>query len=66
MMSRFEPALRYIRPKLKDIGLAWINFHMLRRTHSSLMRNLDQVVIFRKQRGHIFRGPSGGCDDKEA
>ena len=32
---------RDIAPKLKTVGLGWVNFHVLRRTHSSLMRELE-------------------------
>jgi integrase len=44
---------RYISPKLKAIGLGWVNFHVLRRTHSSLMRerNVDPKLVA-DQQGH--------------
>ncbi len=32
---------RDIGPKLESIGLGWVNFHVFRRTHSTLMRELD-------------------------
>ena len=32
---------RDIGPNLEKVGLGWVNFHVFRRTHSSLMRELD-------------------------
>ena len=44
---------RYIRPKLADLGLEWINFQVLRRTHSSLMRGLKvDPKLVADQQGH--------------
>ncbi len=31
---------RWIAPRLKRVGLEWVNFQVMRRTHSSLMREL--------------------------
>ena len=31
---------RHMLPKLEPVGLAWANFQVLRRTHSTLMRSL--------------------------
>jgi integrase len=31
---------RWIGPRLKSIGLGWVNFQVMRRTHASLMREL--------------------------
>ena len=31
---------RWIAPRLKTIGLEWVNFQVMRRTHASLMREL--------------------------
>jgi integrase len=44
---------RHIGPKLKAIGLDWVNFQVLRRSHSSLMRarNVDPKVVA-DQLGH--------------
>jgi hypothetical protein len=46
---------RYIRPKLKakDIGLGWVDYRVMRRTHSSLMaaRGIDPKLIA-DQQGH--------------
>ncbi len=44
---------RYIRPKLLPFGLAWINFLVLRRTHSTLMRELNvDPKLVADQQGH--------------
>jgi len=32
--------LRIMRPALKNVGLEWANFQVMRRTHSSLMKEL--------------------------
>jgi integrase len=32
---------RMIKPKLKKVNLDWVNFQVVRRTHASLMRELD-------------------------
>jgi integrase len=46
---------RHILPKLKSIGLEWVNFQVLRRTNSSLMReeNIDPKVVA-DQLGHTL------------
>jgi integrase len=31
---------RWVAPKLKTVGLEWVDFHVMRRTHASLMREL--------------------------
>jgi integrase len=31
---------RYIRPKLREVGLDWVDFQVMRRTHSTLMQEL--------------------------
>ena len=38
---------RYIRPALREVGLGWVDFHVMRRTHATLMNNLgaDPKVI---------------------
>jgi integrase len=46
---------RYIGPKLKEIGLDWINFQVLRRSHASLMRDQDvDPKIVADQQGHTL------------
>jgi|SRR5437016_5412079 len=49
---------RYIRPKLKPVGLEWVDFRAMRRTHSSLMkeRGVDPKLVA-DQQGHTD-GPS--------
>jgi integrase len=44
---------RYIRPKLKSVGLDWVDYRVMRRTHSSLMnaQGIDPKVIA-DQQGH--------------
>src|SRR5439155_17466570 len=39
-LSRDNALYRYIRPRLKTVGLEWVDFQVMRRTHSSLMREL--------------------------
>ena len=34
---------RYIAPTLKNSGMTWVNFQVLRRSHASLMRGLDKL-----------------------
>src|SRR5262249_52123461 len=44
---------RYIRPKLKGVGLAWVDYRVMRRTHSSLMneKGTDPKLVA-DQQGH--------------
>jgi integrase len=45
--------MRWIKPRLKAIELDWVNFQVMRRTHSSLMRELDvDPKIVADQLGH--------------
>jgi site-specific recombinase XerD len=46
-LSKENAMYRYIRPRLKKEGLGWVNFQVMRRTHSSLMRELgvDPKVV---------------------
>ena len=39
-LSKDNAFRRYIRPRLKTVGLEWVDFQVMRRTHSSLMREL--------------------------
>ena len=44
---------RYIRPALKAVGLGWVDFHVMRRTHSSLMEELGvSPKVISDQQGH--------------
>ena len=52
-----ESVLRdYVRPKLRPVELGWINFAVLRRSHSTLhkQRNSDLKIIA-DQQGHGMR-----------
>ena len=52
-MSRDNCLRRDIRPKLKPLGLGWVNFQVMRRTHSSLMRELGaDPKLVADQLGH--------------
>ncbi len=44
-----------MQPKLEKVGLEWANFQVMRRTHSSLMRelNVDPKVVA-DQLGHTL------------
>ena len=44
---------RHMRTRLQKVGLEWVNFHVLRRTHASLSRKskIDDKVAA-DQRGH--------------
>ena len=66
-LSKDNALRRYIRPKLKDIGLDWVDFHVMRRTHASLMRDLgvDPKVVA-DQQGQYYslslrKSPDGLC-----
>jgi integrase len=39
-ISRDNVLRRYIQPRLKTVGLEWVDFQVMRRTHSSLMHEL--------------------------
>ena len=44
---------RHIQPKLKEIGLSWVNFQVMRRTHSTLMNNMGvEGKLVADQLGH--------------
>lgn len=46
---------RNIAPRLHKAGLGWVNFQVMRRTHSSLMRKLDvDPKIVADQLGHTL------------
>jgi hypothetical protein len=46
-LSRDNALYRYIRPRLEKVKLGWVDFQVMRRTHSSLMRELgvDPKVV---------------------
>ena len=39
-LSKDNALYRYMRPRLKTVGLEWVDFQVMRRTHASLMREL--------------------------
>jgi integrase len=39
-LSKDNALYRYIRPRLKIVGLEWVDFQTMRRTHSSLMHEI--------------------------
>src|SRR5205823_3822398 len=39
-LSKDNTLCRYMRPRLKTVGLEWVDFQVMRRTHASLMREL--------------------------
>jgi integrase len=52
-LSRDNVFRRYIRPRLKTVGLEWVDFQVMRRTHASLMREhgVDPKIVA-DQMGH--------------
>ena len=52
-LSRDNFLRRNIGPKLKDAGLGWVNFQVMRRTHSTLMNNMGiEGKLVADQLGH--------------
>lgn len=46
---------RAIGPKLKAVGLGWVDFHVMRRTHSTLMNEIhDDPKLVADQLGHTL------------
>jgi integrase len=46
---------RHVLPRLKEVGLGWVNFQVMRRTHSSLMHDLDvDPKLVADQLGHTL------------
>ena len=55
LLAKDNAMYRYIRPALKSIGLDWVDFHVLRRTHASLMRELGVAPkVVADQQGHTL------------
>jgi hypothetical protein len=47
---------KYVRPRLRPVGLGWINFEVLRRSHSTLHNQRDSdLKIIADQQGHGMR-----------
>ena len=54
-LSRDNCWRRNIAPKLKAVGLDWVNFQVMRRTHASLMRELKvDLKVVAEQLGHTL------------
>ena len=54
-ISRDNVMYRNIRPTLSKAGVGWVDFHVMRRTHSSLMRELGvDPKIVADQQGHTL------------
>ena len=52
-LSRDNILWRRIVPKLSSVGLAWVNFQVMRRTHSTLMNNMGvEGKLVADQLGH--------------
>jgi integrase len=52
-LSRDNFLRRSLQPKLKNVGLAWVNFQVMRRTHSTLMNNMGiEGKLVADQLGH--------------
>ena len=52
-MSKDNCWRRWIAPRLSAAGLGWVNFQVMRRTHASLMRELEvDPKIVADQLGH--------------
>jgi integrase len=46
---------RYVGPRLRELGLGWVNFQVMRRTHSSLMNDLKvDPKLVADQLGHTL------------
>ena len=52
-ISRDNILTRHLHPKLDTVGLGWVNFLVLRKTHSTLMRQVEvDPKIVADQQGH--------------
>lgn len=52
-LSRDNVWRRRIGPKLKAVGLGWVDFHVMRRTHATLMNEIhDDPQLVADQLGH--------------
>ena len=52
-LSRDNFLRRHVQSKLKHVGLAWVNFQVMRRTHSTLMNNMGiEGKLVADQLGH--------------
>jgi integrase len=54
-LSRDNVWRRRIGPKLEAVGLGWVDFHVMRRTHSTLMNEIhDDPKLVADQLGHTL------------
>ena len=54
-LSRDNISRRQIWPRLKAVGLGWVNFHVMRRTHATLMNEIhDDPKLVADQLGHTL------------
>lgn len=54
-LSRDNILRRHISPPLKAVGLGWVDFHVMRRTHATLMNDLhDDPKLVADQLGHTL------------
>ena len=54
-LSRDNISRRHISPPLKAVGLGWVDFHVMRRTHATLMNDLhDNPKLVADQLGHTL------------
>ena len=54
-LSRDNVFRRHIAPMLKSAGLGWVNFHVMRRTHATLMNEIvDDPKLVADQLGHTL------------
>jgi integrase len=54
-LSRDNISRRHIGPPLKAAGLGWVDFHVMRRTHATLMNELhDNPKLVADQLGHTL------------
>jgi integrase len=52
-ISRDNLLTRHLHPRLDTVGLGWVNFLVLRKTHSTLMRELEvDPKVVADQQGH--------------
>jgi integrase len=54
-VSPLKAVTQFISPRLEKMGLGWVNFQVMRPTHSSLMRELDvDPKMVSDQLGHTL------------
>ena len=54
-LSRDNLSRRHIAPALNAVGLGWVDFHVMRRTHATLMNEIhDDPKLVADQLGHTL------------